>query len=40
MDGMLTEILNDAVHIINPSYSVDLMANFYFFDCINHLSSD
>ena len=30
VDGMLTEILNDAVHIINPSYSVDLMANFYF----------
>ena len=27
---MLTEILNDAVHIINPGYSVDLMANFYF----------
>lgn len=30
IDGMLTEILNDAVHIINPGYSVDLMANFYF----------
>lgn len=30
VDGMLTEILNGAVHIINPSYSVDLMANFYF----------
>ncbi|RSL35489.1 AbgT family transporter [Enterococcus durans] len=30
IDGMLTEILNDALHIINPGYSVDLMANFYF----------
>lgn len=30
IDGMLTEILNDAIHIINPNYSVDLMANFYF----------
>lgn len=30
IDGMLTEILNDAVHIINPGYTVNLMANFYF----------
>ncbi|TPR55072.1 AbgT family transporter [Enterococcus sp. OL5] len=30
IDGMLTEILNDAVHIINPAYTVNLMANFYF----------
>lgn len=29
IDGMLTEILNDAVHIINPVYTVNLMANFY-----------
>lgn len=30
IDGMLTEILNDAIHIINPTYTVNLMANFYF----------
>lgn len=30
IDGMLTEILNDAIHIINPVYTVNLMANFYF----------
>ncbi|EPI05595.1 AbgT transporter family protein, partial [Enterococcus faecalis 13-SD-W-01] len=30
IDGMLTEILNDAVHIINPAYTVNLMSNFYF----------
>lgn len=30
IDGMLTEILNDAIHIINPVYTVNLIANFYF----------
>ncbi|MHC5268518.1 AbgT family transporter [Enterococcus sp. LJL98] len=30
IDGMLTEILNDAIHIVNPTYQVDLMANFFF----------
>ena len=30
VDGMLTEILNDSVGIVNPAYSVDLMANVYF----------
>ena len=30
IDGMLTEILNDAIHIVSPTYAVNLMANFYF----------
>lgn len=30
VDGMLTEILNNAIHIVNPAYNVDLMANFFF----------
>lgn len=30
VDGVLTEITNDAIHIINPSISIDLTANIWF----------
>lgn len=30
IDPVLTEITNDAVHLLNPTYSIDLVANFYF----------
>lgn len=30
IDGMLTEIANDAVQIVDPTYNIDLMANIYF----------
>ncbi len=30
IDGMLTEIANDAVQIVDPTYHIDLMANIYF----------
>jgi len=30
VDGVLTEITNDAIHILNPSISIDLTANFWF----------
>ena len=30
IDGILTEITNDAIHLLNPTYSIDLTANFYF----------
>lgn len=30
VDGVLTEITNDAIHLLNPSLSLDLTANFYF----------
>lgn len=30
IDGMLTEIANDAVQIVDPAYHIDLMANIYF----------
>lgn len=30
LDGILTEIANDAIHLLNPTYSIDLTANFYF----------
>ena len=30
IDGVLTEITNDAIHLLNPSLSLDLTANFYF----------
>ncbi|MGX7200348.1 AbgT family transporter [Enterococcus nangangensis] len=30
IDGMLTEILNDGMKTVNPAYTIDLMANFYF----------
>jgi aminobenzoyl-glutamate transport protein len=30
IDGILTEITNDAIHLLNPVYSIDLTANLYF----------
>ncbi|WP_217446404.1 AbgT family transporter [Myxococcus sp. CA040A] len=30
LDGILTEITNDAIHILNPERSIDLTANFWF----------
>ena len=30
IDPILTEITNDAIHLLNPTHSIDLMANFYF----------
>jgi aminobenzoyl-glutamate transport protein len=30
IDPILTEITNDAIHLLNPTQSIDLMANFYF----------
>lgn len=30
VDGVLTEITNDAIHLMNPSLSIDLMANYFF----------
>ena len=30
IDGVLTEITNDAIHLLNPSYSIYLTANLYF----------
>ena len=30
IDGILTEITNDAIHLLNPTQSIDLTANFYF----------
>jgi aminobenzoyl-glutamate transport protein len=30
IDGILTEITNDAIHLLDPSYSIDLTANVYF----------
>src|SRR5262245_15244100 len=30
IDPMLTEITNDAIHLLNPTHSIDLTANFYF----------
>lgn len=30
VDGVLTEITNDAIHILNPSISIDLTANLWF----------
>ena len=30
IDPVLTEITNDAIHLLNPTYSIDLVANFYF----------
>lgn len=30
IDGVLTEITNDAIHLLNPSLSIDLTANVYF----------
>jgi aminobenzoyl-glutamate transport protein len=30
IDPILTEITNDAIHLLNPTYSIDLAANFYF----------
>jgi aminobenzoyl-glutamate transport protein len=30
IDGILTEIANDAIHLLNPSLSIALTANFYF----------
>jgi aminobenzoyl-glutamate transport protein len=30
LDGILTEITNDAIHILDPSRSIDLTANFWF----------
>ncbi len=29
-DGILTEITNDAIHLVNPSISIDLTANLWF----------
>ena len=29
-DGILTEIANDAIHMVNPAMSIDLTANLYF----------
>jgi aminobenzoyl-glutamate transport protein len=30
IDGILAEMTNDAIHIVDPSRSIDLSANFYF----------
>jgi aminobenzoyl-glutamate transport protein len=30
IDPILTEITNDAIHMLNPAHSIDLAANFYF----------
>jgi aminobenzoyl-glutamate transport protein len=30
IDGILTEITNDAIHLLNPTHSIALTANFYF----------
>src|SRR6516162_5972840 len=30
IDGILTEITNDAIHLLNPAQSIALTANFYF----------
>jgi aminobenzoyl-glutamate transport protein len=30
IDGILTEITNDAIHLLNPADSIDLTANLYF----------
>jgi len=30
IDGILTEVTNDAIHMLNPAQSIDLTANFYF----------
>jgi aminobenzoyl-glutamate transport protein len=30
LDGVLTEITNDAAHLVNPAYTIDLTANLYF----------
>ena len=30
VDGVLTEITNDAIHLLNPALSIDLTANFFF----------
>jgi aminobenzoyl-glutamate transport protein len=30
IDGILAEMTNDAIHIVDPGRSIDLMANFYF----------
>jgi aminobenzoyl-glutamate transport protein len=30
LDGILTGITNDAIHLLNPSLSIDLTANFWF----------
>lgn len=30
IDGVLTEITNDAIHLLNPTVSIDLTANVYF----------
>lgn len=30
LDGVLTEITNDAIHLLNPTLSIDLTANLYF----------
>jgi len=30
LDGILTEVTNDAIHLLNPSKSLDITANFYF----------
>jgi aminobenzoyl-glutamate transport protein len=30
IDPILTEITDDAIHLLNPTQSIDLMANFYF----------
>jgi aminobenzoyl-glutamate transport protein len=30
LDGILTEIANDAIHLVNPSVSISLTANFWF----------
>ena len=30
LDPVLTEITNDAIHLLNPTLSIDLAANFYF----------
>ncbi len=30
IDGILAEMTNDAIHIVDPAKSIDIMANFYF----------
>ena len=30
IDGILTEITNDAIHLLDPNVSIDLAANLYF----------
>ena len=36
VDGILTEITNDAIHLVNPGISIDLAANIWFSIVLGH----